>query len=61
MRIIIQAGGRGSRMNNLTTLKPKCLVPVFGKPILFHWLDLYPEHEFIIICDYKKEVLKKYG
>jgi GTP:adenosylcobinamide-phosphate guanylyltransferase/thiamine kinase-like enzyme len=60
MKIIIQAGGRGSRMNNLTTLKPKCLVPIFGKPILFHWLDLYPEQEFIIICDYKKEVLKKY-
>jgi GTP:adenosylcobinamide-phosphate guanylyltransferase len=60
MKIIIQAGGRGSRMNNLTTIKPKCLVPVFGKPILFHWLDLYPEHEFIIICDYKKEILKKY-
>jgi len=58
--IIIQAGGRGSRMNNLTTIKPKCLVPVFGKPILFHWLDLYPTDEFIIICDYKKEVLKQY-
>lgn len=60
MKIVIQAGGSGSRMNNLTTIKPKCLIPIHGKPILFHWLDLYSEHEFIVICDYKKEILKKY-
>ena len=57
---VIQAGGCGSRMNNLTTTKPKCIVPLFGKPIIFHWFDLYPDDEFLIICDYKKEVLKKF-
>lgn len=60
MKFIIQAGGHGSRMNNLTSIKPKCLIPVFGKPIICHWLDLHPDSEFIIICDYKKEILKKY-
>ena len=57
---VIQAGGCGSRMNNLTTTKPKCIVPLFGKPIIFHWFDLYPNDEFLVICDYKKEVLKKF-
>ena len=58
--IVIQAGGRGSRMNNLTTIKQKCLIPIHGKPILFHIFDLYPDKNFILIVDYKKESLKKY-
>jgi GTP:adenosylcobinamide-phosphate guanylyltransferase len=58
--IIIQAGGIGSRMGNLTTVKPKCLVPIFGKPIIFHLFDHYPDANYCIICDYKSEVLIKY-
>lgn len=58
--IIIQAGGRGSRMEYLTSNKPKSLVPVDNLPILFHLFRKYPQKRFIIIGDYKYDVLKKY-
>ena len=60
MKIIVQAGGIGSRMGNLTTNKPKALVSVEGAPILFHLFNKYPDSDFIIICDYKKEVMARY-
>ena len=60
MKIIIQAGGRGSRLRNYTWNKPKCLVAVNNKPILYHLFDKFPKAEFIIIGDYKLDVLKKY-
>lgn len=60
MKIIVQAGGKGTRLKNLTLNKPKCLVPVNNLPILFHLFKKYPDSEFIIIGDYKFEVLKKY-
>lgn len=58
--IIIQAGGKGKRMNNLTYNKPKCLIPINNKPILFYIFEKFKEAKFIIITDYKKEVLKDY-
>ena len=58
--IIIQAGGRGSRLATLTTNKPKALVPVDNLPMIFHLFKRYPQAHFKIIADYKKEVLKKY-
>lgn len=58
--IIVQAGGRGSRMQYLTENKPKCLVPVHNKPMLFHLFDKYPLKKFIIIGDYKCNILKRY-
>lgn len=58
--IIIQAGGLGKRMGNLTSAKPKCLIPVDGKPIIFHLLDCYPEANFYIIVDYMSDVLISY-
>jgi GTP:adenosylcobinamide-phosphate guanylyltransferase len=58
--IIIQAGGRGSRMSYLTDNKPKLLIPFRGKTILQHFLDNYPDCDFIIIADYKKDVLISY-
>lgn len=58
--LIIQAGGRGSRMGHLTENKPKILVPFKGKTILQHFMDNYPECDFIVICDYKREVLNAY-
>jgi len=58
--IIVQAGGRGSRMDYLTENKPKALVPVQNLPILFHLFKKYNNKKFIIIGDYKKDVLKKY-
>ena len=58
--IIIQAGGRGSRLETLTANKPKALVPVDNLPMIFHLFNKYPNAEYTIIADYKKEVLKKY-
>lgn len=60
LNVIIQAGGRGSRMRNLTWNKPKCLLPYNGKPILYHVFDKFPNANFFIISDYKKEILEKY-
>ena len=58
--IIVQAGGRGSRMEYLTDNKPKALVPVEKKPMIFHLFDKYPDKKFIIIGDYKIDVLRCY-
>ena len=58
--IIVQAGGKGTRLEHLTENKPKALVPVNNLPMLFHLFRKYPKKKFIIIGDYKKEVLKKY-
>lgn len=62
MKIIIQAGGLGTRMRRLTECKPKVLVPVDNKPILFHIFDEFvgPDDEFIVIGDYKFDVLDNY-
>ena len=58
--IIVQAGGKGTRMENLTHNKPKALVPINNLPMIFHLFRKYPSKKFIIIGDYKFEVLKKY-
>ncbi|MBQ8412908.1 MAG: phosphotransferase [Lachnospiraceae bacterium] len=58
--IIVQAGGKGTRMEYLTTNKPKSLVPVHNLPMLFHLFRKYPDKKFIIIGDYKYDVLNKY-
>ena len=58
--IIVQAGGKGTRMEQLTRNKPKALVPVGNLPILFHLFRKYPKARFIIIGDYKFEVLRRY-
>jgi GTP:adenosylcobinamide-phosphate guanylyltransferase/thiamine kinase-like enzyme len=58
--IIVQAGGRGSRLETLTLNKPKCLVPVDNLPMLFHLFKRFPGSRFIIIADYKSDVLEKY-
>jgi len=58
--IIVQAGGKGSRLGYLTENKPKALVPVENLPMLFHLFRKYPDKRFIVIADYQKEVLRKY-
>ncbi len=58
--IIVQAGGKGTRLGRLTENKPKALVPVRNLPILFHLFRKFPEAKYIIIADYKKEVLRHY-
>ncbi len=58
--IIVQAGGKGTRLKYLTKNKPKALVPVDNLPMLFHLFRKYPDKKFVIIADYHKEVLREY-
>lgn len=58
--IIIQAGGKGSRLKHLTRNKPKGITPVNNLPIIFHMFHQYADKRFVIIGDYKHEVLEKY-
>ncbi len=58
--IIVQAGGKGTRMEALTRNKPKALVPVNNLPMIFHLFRRYPEQKFVIIGDYKYDVLERY-
>lgn len=58
--IIVQAGGKGSRMASLTRNKPKALVPINNLPMIFHLFGKFTDKKFIIIGDYKYEVLECY-
>lgn len=58
--IIVQAGGKGTRLGYLTKNKPKALVPVDNLPMLFYLFRKYPDKRFVIIADYKKNVMREY-
>ena len=58
--IIVQAGGKGTRLKELTQNKPKALVSVKNKPMIFHLFNQFPQSKFIIIGDYKADVFEKY-
>lgn len=58
--IIVQAGGKGTRLKYLTENKPKALVPIDNFPMLFYLFRKYPDKRFVIIADYKKEVMREY-
>ena len=60
LHVIVQAGGRGSRLRHHTWNKPKCLVSVRGKPILYHLFDQFAGARFWIIGDYLFEQLERY-
>lgn len=63
MKAVILAGGLGTRLSEETALKPKPMVEVGGKPILWHIMKMYSAHginEFIICCGYKGYVIKEY-
>ena len=63
MKAVILAGGLGTRLAEETILKPKPMVEVGGKPILWHILKLYSAfdiNEFIICCGYKGYIIKEY-
>jgi dTDP-glucose pyrophosphorylase len=58
MKAIILAGGLGSRLSEETTLRPKPMVKIGGKPILSHIMSTYSAHginEFIIVLGYKQK------
>jgi len=60
MNIIVQAGGKGSRLRHYTWNKPKCLLSVNNKPILYNFFDQFPNDKFYIIGDYLFDVLETY-
>jgi glucose-1-phosphate cytidylyltransferase len=63
MKAVILAGGYGSRLSEETNLKPKPMVEIGGKPILWHILKIYSSHgvnDFVICCGYKGYVIKEY-
>lgn len=63
MKAVILAGGLGTRISEETGTRPKPMVEVGGKPILWHILKLYGHHgitDFIICCGYKGYVIKEY-
>lgn len=59
-QIIVQAGGKGTRMEHMTCNKPKALVPINNLPMIFHLFKKYPNAKFIVIGDYKYDVLERY-
>lgn len=63
MKAVILAGGLGTRLSEETVTKPKPMVEIGGKPILWHIMKMYSYHginEFIICCGYKGYVIKEY-
>ena len=63
MKAVILAGGLGTRISEETHLKPKPMVEIGGRPILWHIMKLYSAHgvhEFVICCGYKGYVIKEY-
>ncbi len=63
MKAVILAGGLGTRISEETTLKPKPMVEVGGKPILWHIMKSYSTHginDFVICCGYKGYVIKEF-
>lgn len=63
MKAVILAGGLGTRLSEETVTKPKPMVQIGGKPILWHIMKIYSYHginDFIICCGYKGYVIKEY-
>jgi len=63
MKAVILAGGLGTRISEETYLKPKPMIEIGGRPILWHIMKLYSHHgvnDFIICCGYKGYLIKEY-
>jgi glucose-1-phosphate cytidylyltransferase len=63
MKTVILAGGFGSRLSEETHVKPKPMVEIGGKPILWHIMKIYARHgvsDFVICCGYKGYMIKEY-
>jgi glucose-1-phosphate cytidylyltransferase len=63
MKAVILAGGLGTRISEETHLKPKPMIEIGGRPILWHIMKIYSSHgvnDFIICCGYKGFVIKEY-
>ncbi len=63
MKVVILAGGRGSRLSEETHLKPKPMVEIGSEPILWHIMKIYSYYgfnDFVICCGYKGDMIKEY-
>lgn len=63
MKAVILAGGLGTRISEESHLRPKPMIEIGGRPILWHIMKLYGHHgitEFVICCGYKGYVIKEY-
>lgn len=63
MKVVILAGGKGTRLAEETSVRPKPMVEVGGKPILWHIMRIYAArgfNEFLVACGYKGELIKEY-
>lgn len=63
MKAVILAGGLGTRLSEETSLKPKPMVEIGGRPILWHIMKIYSSHginDFVVCCGYKGYVIKEY-
>ncbi len=63
MKTLILAGGFGTRLSEETALKPKPMVPIGGKPILWHIMKIYSHYghnDFVVLLGYKGYVIKEY-
>jgi len=63
MKAVILAGGLGTRLSEETSTRPKPMIEIGGKPILWHIMKMYSFHginDFIICCGYKGYVIKEY-
>jgi glucose-1-phosphate cytidylyltransferase len=63
VQVIILAGGRGTRLAEETQLRPKPMVEIGGKPMLWHIMNIYASHgfrDFLVACGYRGELIKEY-
>lgn len=63
MKAVLLAGGLGTRISEETHLRPKPMIEIGGKPILWHIMKIYSAHgvnEFVICCGYKGYIIKEY-
>lgn len=63
MKAVIFAGGLGTRLSEETSVRPKPMVKIGGKPILWHIMKMYSHHgvnDFVICCGYKGYIIKEY-
>jgi glucose-1-phosphate cytidylyltransferase len=63
MKAVILAGGLGTRLSEETAVRPKPMVEIGGKPILWHIMKMYSQHgihDFVVCCGYKGYVIKEY-
>lgn len=63
MKVVILAGGKGTRLSEVTSLKPKPMVEVGGQPIIWHIMKIYAAHglnDFVICCGHKGFAIREY-